>query len=144
MPPRPTPREKRKPPKRLHKVVCPVVNQHLFDDEVNEDETVESLEDFSVVDEYQAVVGIRERFDEATSELVETSFLLEKTPPTRRPLEFTDYKRNYLTDSLFAGNIYVGSRASEGEEDNENIASGNQNEEKFASWRDNFRRKMSS
>ena len=145
LPPRPTPRGKRKPkpPKRLY---CPVINQHHFDDEVIEDETLGSLDEFDVVDESHANVKVNEHFHEASTTLVETNFNLERTPPTRRSLEFSDYKRNFLTDRLFAGNIYVGSQASDSEqketENGTNMVTRDNNN--FTSWKDSFNRKMSS
>ena len=138
LPPIPTPREKRKPSRQLF---CPVLNQHHFDDEVIQDEALGSLDDVDVFDESHA----NEKFAEvceASSELVETKINLEKTPPIRRSLEFSDYKRNFLTDKLFAGNIYVGSGASDSEEEQENET--NMVNRDFTSWKDSFNKKMSS
>ena len=142
LPPRPTPREKRKPPKGLS---CPKVNQHHFDNEVIEDETLGSLEECDVIDESQANVKLNEHFHEARTTLVETNFHLERTPPIRRSLEFSDYKRNFLTDRLFAGNIYVGSRASESDEEEPGNGTNNATRENdFTSWKDSFIHKMNS
>ena len=139
LPPIPTQREKRKPNKRLF---CSVLNQHHFDHEVIQDEALGSLDDFDVIDESHANEKFDEHFHEASSELVETKINLEKTPPIRRSLEFSDYKRNFLTDKLFAGNIYIGSGVSDSEEEQENGA--NMVNRDFTSWKDSFNRKMSS
>ena len=119
-----------------------MVNQHQFDDEFFEDETLNTLEEFVATDEEsQALVKFGEQFHEATTELAETKFNLERTPPVRRSLEFSDYKRNFLTDRLFAGNIYVGSQVSDSEEEEPEHET---RETNFSSWKESFNRKMSS
>ena len=102
-----------------------------------------SLDDFDVFDESHAKEKFNEHFHEASTELVETKINLDKTPPTRRSLEFSDYKRNFLTDKLFAGNIYVGSGASDSEEEQQENGAGMVNRD-FTSWKDSFNQKMSS
>ena len=41
---------------------------------------------------------------------METNYLINKSPKQELKLKFTDHKRNFLTDRMFAGNIYVEDR----------------------------------
>ena len=77
------------------------------------------------------------------AEVMELTTRRAKTPsPPPPPLQFSDYKRNFITDSLFAGNIYIG----QNEEETVTDSDGQENEtnKTFSSWRENFQRKMSS
>ena len=77
---------------------------------------------------------------------VDTSYLPQGPPSPRpgRPLEFTENKRNFITDKLFAGNIHVGSVGeAEGDNDVDNDEH-HRDYETFSSWRESFNRKMSS
>ena len=75
----------------------------------------------------------------------------EPTVSTRRlsmdepasTFQFSSYRRNVVTESLFVGNIYVGQEEKDGVE-NEKVDEGNEREETFCSWRDKFDKKTSS
>ena len=75
--------------------------------------------------------------------LVATSFNFEKEPPRTSSLEFTQYKRNFVTDRLFAGNIYVGEGEQQQQQDLEERQEEEGREEKCSSWRERYQRKMS-
>ena len=57
--------------------------------------------------------------------------------------QFSSYRRNVVTESLFVGNIYVGQEEKDGVE-NEKVDEGNEREETFCSWRDKFHKKTGS
>ena len=122
-----------------------------FEDEANtnEAEGVRPLPQFTA-EEVRAVAVFNERLDRAAASFVETRIHLEKTPPKVRRLEFSEYKRNFLTDSLFAGNIYVGGQVNAetitGSKDDEaaEAGAGARQQQSFSSWRDSFKRKLSS
>ena len=57
-----------------------------------------------------------------------------------RTFKFSGDKRNFITDSLFAGNIYVGGAEDEGGDTEPTVES----VERFSSWRDKFDKKMHS
>ena len=88
-------------------------------------------------------VADTDRLSSAAVVLTDTSFNLEKEPPRPSSLEFTPCRRNFITDKLFAGNIYVG-EASKGEEQDlkETKEEEEGREEKFSSWRERYQRKM--
>ena len=75
--------------------------------------------------------------------LVATSFNFEKEPPRPSSLEFTQYKRNFITDRLFAGNIYVGEGEQGEQEGLQERKEEEGREESFSSWRESYQRKMS-
>ena len=125
------------------------VSEHHFEDEANtnEAEGVRPLPQFTA-EEVRAVAVFNERLDRAAASFVETRLHIEKTPPKVRRLEFSEYKRNFLTDSLFAGNIYVGGQVNAetitGSKDGEAAGAGASQQQSFSSWRDSFKRKLSS
>ena len=110
-------------------------------------EDVEDVADIEVeVPEESASAAVREVADMMTSaevSLVATSFNFEKEPPRPSSLEFTQYKRNFITDRLFAGNIYVGEGEQREQQDLEERKEEEGREEKCSSWRESYQRKMS-
>ena len=125
------------------------VSEHHFEDEANtnEAEGVRPLPQFTA-EEVRAVTVFNDRLDRAAASFVETRLHIENTPPKVRRLEFSEYKRNFLTDSLFAGNIYVGGQVNAenitGSNDDEAAETGTSQQQSFSSWRDSFKRKLSS
>ena len=107
------------------------------------------LEDVSILntekfDEDKASLKICENFDIASSTLVETNFHREKTSPSSNSLKFSENKRNFLTEKLFAGNIYVGTTNSNKDETNDYSMYEKDHQETFTKWQETYQRKMST
>ena len=110
-------------------------------------DNVEDVDDIQVdvSEEVRAAVKVADKLASASVTLVDTSFNFEKEPPRPSSLEFTQYKRNFITDRLFAGNIYVGEGSQQKQEqsDLEERKEEEGREEKCSSWRERYQRKMS-
>ena len=72
---------------------------------------------------------------------VDTLYIKELPVPPVRVLEFSENKRNFITDKLFAGNIYVGHVGDDHVRDEQEEG---RKEENSSSWRERFDKKMSS
>ena len=119
------------------------LNMHEVVDEFLE------LEDVSVLnteefDEDKASLKVCENLDIASSTLVETNFHREKTSPSSNSLKFSENKRNFLTEKLFAGNIYVGTTNSNKDETNDYSMYEKDHQETFTKWQETYQRKMST
>ena len=60
----------------------------------------------------------------------------EDDPPST--LQFSSVRTNFITDTLFAGNIYVGHQV---EDNTEDVATDDEKRENFSSWRQKFEEK---
>ena len=107
-------------------------------------ENVEDI-DLDVAEEMRAAVKVADKLGLASVSLVDTSFNFEKEPPRPSSLEFTPAKRNFITDRLFAGNIYVGENCQreQEEQDMEERKEEERRGERCSSWRESYQRKMS-
>lgn len=108
--------------------------------ESHESEDIGDFEDFLM----ESDVASKSECDELESaevQMIETQFYHEKSSVRTHSLKFSDNKRNMITERLFAGNIYVGN-SNDSDEDlqTENISTN----EDFSSWREKFKRKLSS
>ena len=107
-------------------------------------------EDLGCVDEWLVEGVIADRRDSsddlenADVTMVETQYLKNKSPERSHRLQFSDNKRNLITESLFAGNIYVGGRYDDDEEVLDDGVNDETTREEFSSWREKFKRKLSS
>ena len=126
--------------KRPKSPLLPQTKTHQISQEIVDfDETYE-LDEFEPDDLYKAEIKDDSQLIEAKVKMTETKFLYPKTPPKSNTLKFSEYKRNCVTDSLFAGNIYVGN-----EVENETDLEDTKVEKKeYTSWRSSFRDKMDS
>ena len=75
---------------------------------------------------------------------VDTLYIKELPVPPVRALEFSENKRNFITDKLFAGNIYVGQDVGDEDDHVRDEQEEGGEEENSSSWRERFDKKMSS
>ena len=119
------------------------LSTHSVEDEVYEIEDVPTF-NAECFEADKASLNVCENLNIASSSLVETKFNLEKTPPRSNSLKFSENKRNFLTDKLFAGNIYVGTSYSDQNESTDYEAYEKDRQETYTKWKENFQRKMST
>ena len=126
-------------PRKRVKLLTPEVSECREQVEAVADIVLEAPEE-----EASATVNkVSDMLTSAEVTLVATSFNFEKEPPRTSSLEFTQYKRNFVTDRLFAGNIYVGEGEQQQQQDLEERQEEEGREEKCSSWRERYQRKMS-
>ena len=75
---------------------------------------------------------------------VDTLYIKELPVKPVRSLEFSENKRNFITDKLFAGNIYVGQERHVGDDIVRDDLEEDREEKNSLSWRERFDKKMSS
>ena len=143
----------RQPPQRVERrrrVPTPTPRKKV---KVNTPEVVECSDHVEDVDDIQVEVGeeataavrVSDHLCMAEETLTDTSFNFEKEPPRPSSLEFSQYQRNFITDRLFAGNIYVGEGlGGQLQSDLEERKEEEGSEENCSSWRERYQRKMSS